>query len=159
MKYIHKRHAGVSVKSAILPLLMLLPLTAFAQSAINYAKTPYGVKAATEISGGNNATEIQFAIEGRETPAKTKAPAFTLQTGQPIHEALQAWSAGADWTLNWLPSVSWKTLRGTTYNQPDVVAAVSEVIETLRFEGKPIALRVSDGNKVMEVISTEVRND
>ena len=158
MKYICKGQAGVSIKSAALLLFMSLPLTAFAQGAINFATVPYGKKADKTVAGVRGAAEIQFAIE-EPAPAKAKAPAFTLQTGQPIHEALQAWSTGADWTLNWHPTVSWKTLRGTTYSQPDVVSAVSEVVETLRFEGKPIALRVSDGNKVMEVISTEVRND
>jgi hypothetical protein len=40
-----------------------------------------------------------------------------------------------------------------------VVDAVSEVIDILRSEGKPVQLRISDGNAVMEVLSTEVRND
>jgi hypothetical protein len=36
---------------------------------------------------------------------------------------------------------------------------VVELVSLLRSEGKPIQLRLSTGNKVMEVLSTEVVND
>ena len=84
---------------------------------------------------------------------------FVLQKGVPIHEALKSWAAASNWELIWQPTTSWKILRETRIGQTDVVSAVSEVIENLRFEGKPISLRINDGNNVMEVISTEVRND
>ncbi len=41
----------------------------------------------------------------------------------------------------------------------DVTAAVTEAIDILRGEGKPLRLKISDGNRVMEVFSTEVSND
>ena len=56
--------------------------------------------------------------------------------------------------------MSWRVLREAYMtNAADVAAAVSEVIDILRDEGKPVRLKISDGNRVMEVFSSEVRND
>lgn len=93
-------------------------------------------------------------------PAKPPAavkPSYVLGTDQPIHEGLQSWAKAQDWILRWEPATSWRTLRETDFsNAADLVAAVTEVIDILRDEGKPVRLRVSDGNRIMEVISTEV---
>lgn len=87
-------------------------------------------------------------------------PKFLIVSGQPIHQALDEWAKSAGWTLIWYPSVSWKAISDVDMrDKKDVVAAVSDVITILREEGKPIRLRVSDGNNVMEVLSTEVKND
>lgn len=82
-----------------------------------------------------------------------------LRTGSPIHQELKGWATREGWEFVWHPTVSWKTLRATQFPQTDVAAAVTEVIDILRDEGKPVRLRISEGNKVMEVVSTEVRND
>lgn len=88
------------------------------------------------------------------------APKFLIVKGQPIHQALDEWTKIAGWTLIWYPSVSWKAISDVDMkDKKDVVAAVSDVITILRDEGKPVRLRVSDGNNVMEVLSTEVKND
>lgn len=85
---------------------------------------------------------------------------FRMERGQPIHLALESWAKNAGWTLIWYPAVSWKAISNVEMkNKKDVVEAVSEVVSILRAEGKPIRLRVSDGNNVMEVLSTEVKND
>lgn len=90
-------------------------------------------------------------------PAPAAKPVYLLATDQPIHEALQAWARGQDWEVRWYPAVSWRTLREADFSAaPDLVAAVSEVVDILRDEGKPLRLRVSEGNRVMEVLSTEV---
>lgn len=87
-------------------------------------------------------------------------PSFILQQDKPIHTELQAWATGQDWQLVWYPSVSWRVLRQADLSRAaDVTAAVSEVIDILRDEGKPLRLKISDGNRVMEVFSNEVRND
>lgn len=92
--------------------------------------------------------------------AAPAAPKWQIEKGQPIHQALEAWAKDSNWTLIWYPSVSWKAISTVDMkDKKDVVAAVSEVITVLRDEGKPVRLRVSDGNNVMEVLSTEVKND
>lgn len=88
------------------------------------------------------------------------APKWQIEKGQPIHLALEGWAKDSGWTLIWYPSVSWKAISAVDMKEKkDVVAAVSEVVTILRDEGKPVRLRVSDGNNVMEVLSTEVKND
>ena len=88
------------------------------------------------------------------------APAVhRLRSGEPIHTELQRWAEQGGWEFHWYPARSWKTMRDALIDKGSVVDAVSEVIDILRSEGKPVQLRISDGNAVMEVLSTEVRND
>ena len=91
-----------------------------------------------------------------QTPAQA---GFLLRGGQPISTEMAAWAARTGWEIYWHHRVSWKTIRDTVISRADVSEAVSEVIDILREEGKPIALRISAGNKVMEVLSLEVRNE
>lgn len=93
-------------------------------------------------------------------PLAPTRTSFVLAQDKPIHTELQAWAKTQDWQLLWYPAVSWRVLREADLsNSLDVTAAVSEVIDILRDEGKPLRLKISDGNRVMEVFSIEVRND
>lgn len=94
-------------------------------------------------------------------PAPKVQSRWVVEKGEAIHVVLESWAAKSGWTLLWYPSHSWKAISRVTIDaEKDVVAAVSEVITTLREEeGKQIKLKVSDGNSVMEVVSTEVKND
>jgi hypothetical protein len=84
---------------------------------------------------------------------------YMLRTGEPIHTELKRWAEHYGWDFYWYHASSWKTLRETSINKGPVEDAVAEVIDILRAEGKPVQLRISAGNRVMEVLSTEVRND
>lgn len=158
---------GIGIQVAMLPFLISMPMQVSAQSTIRMSPNPYvetNRYASPSAASNQQLPQLPFEFEGMSSMRNSsgvngRKAVYTLQTNQPIHEALKVWASNSDWVLNWQPTVSWKTLRGVTLQEEDVVAAVSEVIDTLRFEGKPIALRVSDGNRVMEVISTEVRND
>lgn len=115
-----------------------------------------GMAGSTAVSGALPAAAPKMVI----VPAAPLAPKWVIERDQPIHQALEGWAKDANWTLIWYPAVSWKAIsRVDMKSQKDVVAAVSEVITILRDEGKPVRLRVSDGNHVMEVLSTEVKND
>lgn len=109
------------------------------------------------------APSLPFAAPPAPKPAPPPAPvkpSFILHRDQPVHIELQAWAKGQDWELLWYPPMSWRVLREADLsNAADVAAAVSEVIDILRDEGKPVRLKISDGNRVMEVFSSEVRND
>ena len=96
---------------------------------------------------------------GATSSAQRAALVHRLRTGEPIHTELQRWAEHHGWEFRWYPDKSWKTLRETVIARSDVAEAVGEVIDILRGEGKPVQLRISDGNHVMEVLSTEVRND
>ncbi len=94
-----------------------------------------------------------------EVATATRAPMeYRLRTGEPIHSELKRWAEHDGWEFRWYHPTSWKTLRETLINKPNVEDAVAEVIDILRSEGKPVQLRISKGNYVMEVLSTEVRD-
>jgi toxin co-regulated pilus biosynthesis protein Q len=84
---------------------------------------------------------------------------YVLRTGEPIHTELKGWAERYGWEFYWYHASSWTTLRETSIDKVSVEDAVGVVIDILRSEGKPVQLRISDGNHVMEVLSTEVRND
>jgi hypothetical protein len=96
---------------------------------------------------------------GRTQPIQRPAIVHRLRSGEAIHTELGRWAEHHGWEFHWYPDRSWKTLRDTVIDRTDVAEAIGEVVDILRSEGKPVQLRISDGNHVMEVLSTEVRND
>lgn len=119
------------------------------------------VQAVPAASAGSKADVLRpgsgsFATYLSQTAAPA-APSFVLRKGDLLHTQLQAWAVASGWELLWLPDVSWKVLADTTFaGAADVTAAVSEVINVLREEGRPVRLSIADGNKIMEVFSTDV---
>jgi hypothetical protein len=94
------------------------------------------------------------------TPPAPPKPKWVIEKGQAINAVLEGWAKDAGWSFYWYPAKSWKSLgRADMSDKKDVAAAVAEVISILRAEGKAIKLRISEGNNVREVYSTEVRND
>ncbi len=94
-----------------------------------------------------------------EMLSKPKAPT-KIPKGGLVHVFLQELAQSEGWTFLWYPSVSWKTIADIDLSVYDnAERAVVELVSLLRSEGKPIQLRLSTGNKVMEVLSTEVVND
>ena len=88
------------------------------------------------------------------------APAFFLRKNELIHLSLLEWVRGTGWELVWQHPGSWRALGDTGFEgHGDVTQAISEVVRVLRAEGKPVRLRISEGNKVMEVLSSEVRHE
>ena len=149
----------------MMALAVMGSASAFAQKNIDVTKEEFSVevpspfapakKVAAVIDAAPVATPVMAA-----PPAPPPAPVFLLKKDQPIHEGLQEWALASGWELLWYPTMSWRTVREANLSrEPDVVAAVSKVIDILRDEGKPVRLKISDGNKVMEVLSNEVRND
>lgn len=141
----------------ILPLA-LLAATLFvangaAAQAIERVQEPFMDRPALPFAPAGT-RQLPRPVE--QTPVQT---GFLLRGGQPISAEIAAWAARTGWEIYWHHRVSWKTIRDTVINRADVSEAVAEVIDILREEGKPIALRVSAGNKVMEVLSLEVRNE
>ena len=116
------------------------------------------IAATLPVAQAQSAAEPLFGAPVKR--AVTTGAKFVLQKDQPIHEAMQAWCKAEGWELSWYPSKSWKVFRAYEMDGSlDLVGAVSEVVDILRDEGKPIRLKISAGNRVMEVIGTEVRND
>ena len=118
------------------------------------AAKPAGEKAVAGETAG-----FELPIDSADMAVNRSAP-FRLRRGMPIHTQLEAWARFAGWQLIWYPSVSWRAIGDADLNKnKDVSAAVEEVVNILRDEGKPIRLRISEGNRIMEVVSNEVRSD
>ncbi len=121
------------------------------------AQSPRGLKAhSLESSSPPEALKLASHEEMLSRPkAPTKIPKGGL-----VHVFLQELAQSEGWTFLWYPSVSWKTIADIDLSVYDnAERAVVELVSLLRSEGKPIQLRLSTGNKVMEVLSTEVVND
>jgi len=131
--------------------VLLMAGAAHAQSGISVNPMPFG-----EPAGG---LPIAPAATQPRPGVPAPLPTYELRTGEPIHQGLKVWADREGWMLIWHPTVSWKTVRTAVIDAPDIARAVAEVVDILRDEGRPVALRISGGNKVLEVISTEVRND
>jgi outer membrane protein OmpA-like peptidoglycan-associated protein len=87
-------------------------------------------------------------------------PVYHLKKNELIHLALQEWAQRAGWEFVWQHPGTWKAMGDTSFDgRTDVTQAVSEVVRILRAEGKPVRLRISEGNRVMEVLSAEVRHE
>lgn len=101
-------------------------------------------------------TAVATQAQAPEVPKTIK---HELRTGEPIHTELKRWAEFYGWDFHWYHTKSWKTMRDTVIAKTSVDDAIAEVIDILRSEGKPVQLRISEGNRVLEVLSTEVRND
>ena len=149
----------------MMALAVMGSASAFAQKNIDVTKEEFPVEVPSPFAPAKKVAPVAGVAPVATPvvaapPAPQPAPAFLLKKDQPIHEGLQEWAVASGWELLWYPTMSWRTVREANLSrEPDVVAAVSKVIDILRDEGKPVRLKISDGNKVMEVLSNEVRND
>ena len=143
--------------------LLALAMAAQAQGFIDARKPkaadPVPPAAAAAPAAPAAAPAAAVVASPPAAPPAPKAIVHDLRTGEPIHSELKRWAEFYGWDFHWYPARSWRTLRDTTIPKPQVDEAVAEVIEILRGEGKNVQLRISEGNRVMEVFSTEVRND
>jgi len=86
----------------------------------------------------------------------TPAQHWQLHKGVPVHAQLQAWAERSGWTLHWQPKVSW-LVAGDVELIGSFEDALKEVIESLFFEGKPIRLVLWEGNRLAEILPSDVR--
>jgi len=83
-----------------------------------------------------------------------------IAKGTLVHLALGELARAEGWTFIWYPQFSWKAIADIPLSgYPNAMSAVSDVVDLLRLEGKPLQLRLSLGNKVMEILSTEVSHE
>ena len=121
------------------------------------ADSPPPTPAAAAVSPQPAASAPVPAMPGGDEAAATKLiPAgenrpYQLVAGRPVHLQIMDWAKSSGWVLKWSPQNTWEVFADTTIVASSADAAVEQVIQTLRMEGKPIRLRVYAGNRVMEV--------
>ena len=83
-----------------------------------------------------------------------------IKEGERLDLGLQAMAMAEGWKFIWYPRSSWKAANDIDLTKyKDAAEATIDVVNGLREEGKPVRWHISDGNKVIEVLSTEVKND
>lgn len=106
---------------------------------------------------------LEYRVEGCKLALYEKGSApvnsvFAMREGQEIHSELSQWSTTENWRLVWALPHTWKVFADTEIQAVNAVKAVSAVVEILRDEGKAIRLVVYQGNRVMEVVSSDLSN-
>jgi len=80
---------------------------------------------------------------------------WQLRRGLPVHTQLLTWAERSGWTLTWKPRVSWLVAADVAFSG-NFEQALTEVVEGLFFEGKPIRLVMWEGNRLAEVVPSDV---
>lgn len=121
------------------------------------------VRAPQDVSASNRAVSPVLANEIAPVAASAPIappvapPKFVLHEGKSLHAELQDWASSQGWKLLWYPRKSWEVISSADFSgKGDVVAATEEVVRVVRSEGKPIFLSVANGNRVMEISTTDI---
>lgn len=99
------------------------------------------------------------AASGPDLPKPPPPPpapkVWKLKAGVPIHAQIEAWSKDAGWTFGWKAKKSWLVPADTEFTG-EFDVAVEAVVKALYQQGKPLTLKIWEGNKVAEVIDGAV---
>lgn len=90
---------------------------------------------------------------GAQPPAQQVPTSWVLHADRPIHTQLNEWAVSAGWTLSWELEKSWRPPADATFTGP-FDKALEDVVRSLFNEGKPVHLRVWDGNRVAQVVQS-----
>lgn len=106
---------------------------------------------------------VEYRVEGCKLVlyAKGAAPVdvvFSMREGVEMHSELSQWAASDGWRLVWSLPHTWKVFADTEFRAINSVKAVGDVVEILRDEGKSLRLVVYQGNRVMEIVSSDIAN-
>lgn len=108
----------------------------------------------------NEAFKVSETVMFEESVSTQSHKVTVIKKGQLIGEVLKDRAVSEGWTFLWYSKKHWEAIGDidiSKYKTAD--EAAEDIVNGLRDEGKPIQLRISEGNKVMEVFSTEVKND
>jgi hypothetical protein len=83
---------------------------------------------------------------------------YSLRTGNLINEELVSWATPERWQLIWQVPSTWRVFANAAYRKKSAVEAISEVITQIRAEGKAIRMVVYEGNRVIEILPTDLIN-
>jgi hypothetical protein len=100
------------------------------------------------------AASSAVAVKTAEVAAAAKpAESWVLHANRPISAQVAEWAKRAGWTLTWQFEKSWRPPADATFTG-SFEKALEEVIAGLFLEGKPVHLRIWDGNRVAEVVQS-----
>jgi hypothetical protein len=91
-----------------------------------------------------------------QAPASNGVEVWHLRQGDALHTSLEQWARSSGWQLHWRVPVSWRVAADTSF-QGDFPSVLSEVIEALFDEGKPVRLAIWPRNRYAEVQHRDAR--
>lgn len=150
-----EKDSGIAIKTEAKPTITP---SADALPQKIQTQVPDSTEAPVSVSEAIRARDIALF---EEPPNKAAVPsANVIRKGRLINEGLEERAKAEGWTFLWYSKRRWEAIADidmSHYKTAD--EAVDDIVTGLREEGKPISLRISEGNKVMEIFSTEVKND
>lgn len=81
---------------------------------------------------------------------------WALRAGREIDKELAGWAQKGGWALHWQLPKSWAVVANAEFDG-SFQDAITKVIESLYAEGKPIRMKLWEGNRVAEVYSSDVK--
>lgn len=81
---------------------------------------------------------------------------WTLKAGQRIDEQLREWGRIGGWEVNWLMDTTWVIPASATFNG-SFDTAITDAIEAIYADGRPIKLKIYEGNRLMEITNNVPR--
>lgn len=121
----------------------------------------FSVKAATSPSYATSRITVAPAasvteVRVQDASSKSSATAWTLQADRPIHLQFADWSRAAGWTFEWRLEKSWLVPAaaqfGGTFDE-----ALSQAVEALHAQGKPVRLILWEGNRFAEIVDVDAK--
>lgn len=107
---------------------------------------------APAVVGPTPAASSKASAAGAVPAPKAPEP-WVLRSDRPIHIQLEQWANEAGWRLYWRLEKSWRPPADATFTG-SFDRALEEVIRGLFAEGKPVHLRIWDGNRVAEIVQS-----
>lgn len=92
----------------------------------------------------------------QESPSQPSAGAWTLQAGRPIHVQFADWARTAGWTFEWRLEKSWIVPAAAQF-PGSFDEALSQAVEALHAQGKPVRLILWEGNRFAEIVDVDAK--
>lgn len=88
--------------------------------------------------------------------AKPAAAVWTLKADEPIHLQFAEWARQAGWHFEWRLERSWRVPAATQFTG-SFDQALSEAVEGLYAQGKPVRLILWEGNRFAEIVDVDAK--
>jgi|GEM_PF-5730356 len=133
----------------------------------NVLEAGQGGAAATPLAAGSRSVSGVMVGAVSTAPAAPVIPRVAMvHEGERYDLALKAAAAAEGWKFKWYVRTVWTApgdidLLHDPDGKPykDVSEAIVDIVDGLHREGRPVKWRISEGNKMIEILSTGVRND
>lgn len=90
------------------------------------------------------------------SPSASTTGPWALQAGRPIHVQFADWARTAGWTFEWRLEKSWIVPAAAQF-PGSFDEALSQAVEALHAQGKPVRLILWEGNRFAEIVDVDAK--